>query len=145
MHRNRSRAVAGFSLLEVILATAVIASSSMVLLRLVSTGQQHQRRGERKAIGQMICQSLIDEMTIDSRLLQGVEDQRVKDYPTWTFSTKLESTEFPGIVRVQIRAAETPIELERTENDGRFDFELVRWLRSEQDEDDDEQTWEERQ
>jgi type II secretory pathway pseudopilin PulG len=101
MHRNRSRSVAGFSLLEVILATAVIASSSMVLLRLVFTGQQHQRRGERKAIGQMICQSLIDEMTIDSRLLQGVEDQRVKDYPTWTFSTKVESTDFPGIVRVQ--------------------------------------------
>ena len=34
----------------------------MVLLRLISTGEQHLTRGQRKVDGQRICQSLIDEM-----------------------------------------------------------------------------------
>lgn len=135
----------GFSLLEVILATAIVASSSMVLLRLISTGEQHQSRAERKAIGQMICQSLIDEMAIDPSLRQSIEDQRVDDFPEWTYTMTVESTEYPGLVRVRIRASKKPVYVERTRGDGRFDFELVRWMRSEHDEDNDEQTWEERQ
>ena len=133
MHRNRSQAVAGFSLLEVILATAVIASSSMVLLRLISTGQQHQQRGERRAIGQMICQSRIDEMTIYPELQQSVDQQRVSEFPDWICTIDVEPTEYVGVVRVRIRAAESRIDLDETvADDRRYDFELVRWLRSEQ-------------
>jgi Tfp pilus assembly protein PilV len=123
--------VAGFSLLEVILATSIIAASSMVLLRLISTGQEHQQRGERRAIGQMICQSLIDEMSIRPELQVSVDQQRVTEFPDWTYTIDAEPTEFQGLVRIRIRAAETPVDLERTPDDLRYDFELVRWLRSE--------------
>ncbi len=121
---------AAFSLLEVILALAIIAASAMVLLRLISTGEQHQRRGERRATGQMICQSLIDQMTINPELRQNVEDQSVAGHPQWTYTAKVEPTEFPGLVRIRIRASETPLVDRRTPDDGRFDFQLVRWLRS---------------
>lgn len=132
----------GFSLLEVILATAIIASSSMVLLRLISTGGQHQSRAERKAIGQVICQSLLDEMTIDPSLMQSVEDQRVTNFPDWTQTTLVETTEFPGLVRVRLRAAETPVDQQRTRGDGEFDFELIRWMRFAQQTDDGGDNWE---
>ncbi len=132
----------GFSLLEVILATAIIASSSMVLLRLISAGGQHQSRSERKAIGQLICQSLLDEMTIDPSLIQSVEDQLVSNFPGWTQSTLVETTEFPGLVRVRVRAAETPVERERTRDDGKFDFELIKWMRLQSQIDEGRDTWE---
>ncbi len=100
MFPSRYRRVpAGFSLLEVILATSIIAASSMVLLRLISTGEQHQRRGERRAVGQMICQSLIDQMAIDPDSVYSVDQQRVTDYPEWTYSTVVEPTEYQGLVR----------------------------------------------
>ena len=122
--------------MEVILATSIIAASSMVLLRLISTGQQHQQRGERHAIGQMICQSLIDEMTIYPELLQSADQQRVDDFPDWICTIDVEPTEFEDLLRVRIRAAETPIDSDEPMTDGRrYDFELVRWLRSEQNRD----------
>ena len=142
MRNRQSNSTAGFSLLEVILATAIIASSSMVLLRLISTGAQHQSRGERKAIGQMICQTLVAEMIVDPNLIGKVEQQRVREFPGWTYTTDVESTEYPGLVRVRIRAAETPIETERTRSDGKFDFELVRWMRSEETDLQEQQSWE---
>jgi len=121
-----------FSLLEVILATAIIAASSMVLLRLISTGTQHQRRGERRATAQMICQSLIDQMMINPELQQSVEDQAVEGHPDWKYTTQIEPTEHQGLIRVRIRAAEAPVNIQRTRNDGDYDFELVRWMRTEE-------------
>lgn len=125
-----------FSLLEVILATAIIAASSMVLLRLISTGTQHQRRGERRATGQMICQSLIDQMMINPELQQSVENQDVKGHPEWKYTTQIEPTGYQGLVRVRVRAAEAPENIQRTRNDGDYDFELVRWMRTEDGKDD---------
>lgn len=132
-HRRHRGSAAGFSLLEVILATSIIAASSMVLLRLISTGQQHQQRGERRAIGQMICQSQIDEMTIYPERQQSVDQQRVSEFPDWICTIDVEPTEYDGVVRVRIRAAEAPIDPDDPlADDRRYDFELVRWLRSEQ-------------
>jgi len=125
-----------FSLLEVILATAIIAASSMVLLRLISTGTQHQRRGERRATGQMICQSLIDQMMINPELRQSVENQAVEGHPDWKYTAQIEPTGHQGLMRVRIRAAEAPENVQRTRNDGNYDFELVRWMRIEQSTDD---------
>ena len=142
MCRGKHRRADGFSLLEVILATAIIASSSMVLLRLISAGGQHQSRAERKAIGQLICQSWLDEMTINPSLVQSVEDQLVTDFPGWTQTTLVEATEFLGLIRVRVRAAESPVELERTRDDGKFDFELIRWMRLQPQIDEGRDTWE---
>ena len=108
-HGRHLGSAAGFSLLEVILATSIIAASSMVLLRLISVGQQHQQRGERRAIGQMICQSLVDEMTIDPGLVESSEQQRLSEFPDWVCTIDVEPTEFEGLVRVRIRTSESPV------------------------------------
>jgi prepilin-type N-terminal cleavage/methylation domain-containing protein len=119
----------GFSLLEVIIATAIIAASSMVLLRLISTGGQHQQRAERRANGQLICQSLIDRMLIGTVPLEAVDEQRVADDPDWIYSTQIQPSDYPGIARVRVAAALSPVDVERTRGDGAFDYELIRWLR----------------
>lgn len=119
-----------FSLLEVILATAMIAASSMVLMRLISTGAQHQDRGTRKATAQLICQSLIDEMVIDPARRESVEDQLVPGYTGWIYSIQIEPTDFDGLIRARVQAVEVAAGQPRTTDKEDFDFELVRWLRS---------------
>ncbi len=120
----------GFSLLEVILATAIIAASSMVLLRLISTGEQHLTRGERKVTGQRICQSIIDQMIIDPELQQSVENQAVNGHPQWTYTAEVQPSDYEGLIRVRVRAAKVPRVAERTQTDGVYDFELIRWMRT---------------
>ncbi len=140
---SRFHSPQGFSLLEVILATAIIAASSMVLLRLISTGEQHLTRGQRKVDGQRICQSLIDEMIIDPDLQQSVEDQPVQGYSEWTYTAQVEPSEYEDLIRVRIRASKTPKNIERTKSDGAYDFELVRWMRTNSDQVDEDRASEE--
>lgn len=102
----------------------------MVLTRLISTGAQHQDRATRKAIGQLICQSLIDEWTVSPAQRENVEHQQVPGFPGWTYTALVEPTDFAGVVRVRIRAAELPVGSATAADPERFDFELVRWMRA---------------
>jgi prepilin-type N-terminal cleavage/methylation domain-containing protein len=136
------RARHGFSLLEVIIATAILVASSMVLLRLLSVGRQHQVRGETRTIAQIVCQTLVDQWVIDSALRRTTDMEPVPDRPDWTFSAEVEPTEITGLVRVRIRVY--PPETSETSNSESFAsvtsaepraaYQLVRWMRSPQSE-----------
>lgn len=102
----------------------------MVLLRLISTGEQHLTRGERKVTGQRICQSIIDQMIIDPELQQSVENQSVKGHSQWTYTTEVQPSDDEGLIRVRIRAAKVSQAAQRTPTDGVYDFELIRWMRT---------------
>lgn len=121
-----------FSLLEVILATAILLASSMTLLRLLSVGSKHQIRAERLANAQIICNTLIDEWLANPEIRREAIGEPIPGEPQWLYNADIETTEFPGLSRVHIAVfpeepPPTGESLKATER--RPTFELVRWMR----------------
>ena len=121
------------SLLEVIIATAILVTSSMMLLRLLSVGQQHKVRGETRANAHIVCQSLIDQWLIEPSQRREAELEPVPNYPDWAYDAELEQTEISSVVRVRIRVYPThdsqTIEAELPA-ERPLAYQLVRWMRS---------------
>ena len=61
MSRMAKRVRKAFSLLEVIIATAILAGSAMVLFSLISLGTKYGNRAEEKTIAVSQAQSVLDE------------------------------------------------------------------------------------
>jgi prepilin-type N-terminal cleavage/methylation domain-containing protein len=52
----------GFSLLEIIIATAVLAGSAMVLVSMIGVGSRYGQQAERRTLALAAASSLIDEL-----------------------------------------------------------------------------------
>lgn len=61
MSRRAMRRRTAFSLLEVIIATAILAGSAMVLLSLIGMGTKYGNRAEQRTIAITQAQSMLDE------------------------------------------------------------------------------------
>ncbi len=61
MSRKADTAHAAFSLLEVIIATAILAGSAIVLISLISLGAKYGNRAEERTIAISQAQSVLDE------------------------------------------------------------------------------------
>ena len=118
----------GFSLLEVIIATAILVASSMGLLQLLSVGQQHLVRAERRAEAHFICQTLVDECQAGSMAVERVDRERVSDAPGWTYSVDLQPTQIANLIKVRVRVWREDNSASQS-NDPPV-FELVRWVRN---------------
>ncbi len=124
----------GFSLLEVIIATAILATSTVLLLSLFATGERHSKKAETRVLAQMLCQSKLDELLADPTLLGIVDDEPLAGYDDWTYSVDWTPTDIDGLVRLRVSVSEVET-MDRLEStlaapDQRA-FELVRWTRFE--------------
>lgn len=120
----------GFSLLEVIIATAILVAASMTLLRLLSIGQQHQVRAERRATAQSLCQTLVDQQQIGIADARQVDREIFPADPEWAYSVDQQPTEFAGVVRLRVRVWENDEPDLPSNRSERPVFEIVRWMRS---------------
>ena len=131
---NPARRCDGFSLLEVIIATAILATSTVLLLGLFSTGERHSRRAETRVLAQMLCQSKLDELLADPALLAIVDGEPLAGYADWTYSVDWTPTDIDGLVRLRVSVSEVAT-MDRLESTltapDRNAFELVRWTRFE--------------
>jgi len=134
---NRSRTKMphsnGFSLLEVIIATAILVASSMVLLRLLSIGAKHQTRAERLANAQIICQTLLDQWLIEPAMRLEAQQEPVPGESGWLYDAEFEPSLVPGLIRVRIAVfseVKTVLGESKTDFQKASTFELVRWMRN---------------
>ena len=122
----------GFSLLEVILATAILSASSVMLLGLLSTGERHARQAERRVLGQMLCQSKLDEVLALPALRQNIDREPITGYPEWVCSLKETPTRLPNLSRLHVSVMWVDPARDMKLDDARNKrptFELVRLLR----------------
>jgi len=77
MNRNLShnRQPAGFSLIEVILATAILLGSVVVLSRLTGIGRSHAQKTQQHAEAQRVCETVLNEIVMGLRELSAVKMQ----------------------------------------------------------------------
>ncbi|MCA9073487.1 MAG: hypothetical protein KDA93_00535 [Planctomycetaceae bacterium] len=82
-HRRASRhSRAGFSLMEVLLATAILMGSVVVLGELASIGRKQAQRGRELAEAQQRCETLLNEVLLGLRPLTPVEQEPLLDNRT---------------------------------------------------------------
>jgi prepilin-type N-terminal cleavage/methylation domain-containing protein len=123
-----SKPRSGFSLIEMLIATAIVLVAVGVLSELASVGQRHARAAEDAATAQRICQNRLEEILCGSAPLDATADAIVTEDPEWTCSVELKPLEQyawePGIaeLRVTVAKASESTAPSRT-------FSLVRWVR----------------
>ena len=79
----------GLSLLEVIIATVVLAVSSLMLVRIIGNADRHAARAERRVMAQMVCQNKLDEILSGLIQLESSDAQPDLYYPDWQCSIKV--------------------------------------------------------
>ena len=128
--RNRSRAVRsrrrrGFSLLEVLLATALLVGSLVVLSELASIGRIHASVTEDGTTALRICRNKMNEIQAGLEPVASVRQQTVDGEPGWVYSVETDSVRGrTGLVAVRVRVRQEEGELGRP-----LEFSLVRWIR----------------
>ena len=93
--RGRRR---GFSLLEILLALAILGGSLAVLSRIVDTGISASREARDLAVARLICQSKLSQLLLDSTA--GISPLSVPMSPVESFDSQ-SSTPFYYAVDIQ--------------------------------------------
>lgn len=100
---SHGRRKAGFSLLEIIIATAILAASGVMLMSMFSTADRHARRAEKRAIAQMLCESKVDELLAAPDTILPIENDVFPQYPGWVYSVALEATTLEMFVQLDVQ------------------------------------------
>lgn len=99
---RRDPAKAGLSLLEVMIATGIMAASSMALLRLGRLGNEHALRSEALSEVVMLAQNKLHALEAGIEPLEPVEHQPFADHADWDYTLQAEPETAPGLWRVTI-------------------------------------------
>ena len=108
---NAKQTRTGFSLLEILLALAILGGSLAILSRIVETGTNAARESTELSIARMMCQSKLGEI-----MLQGTTPQSIASSPiessdsfsmtTFEYSVEVQPGSMNGLLslRVAVRA-----------------------------------------
>ncbi len=115
----------GFTLLEVILALAILAGSMAALGEVMQLAHRNATMTEAETQAQILAASLMDEFASGSRKLDVADQQTIDDKsdPPWVYSVAIENTNINELVAVHLRVEQ--------KMDARLQpasFELVRWM-----------------
>lgn len=119
----------GMSLIEIMLATAMLLSSVMVLSRMAFLAQKHAHGAEDRSLSQTYCQNIMEEIRAGARPLQNVAPERLED-DVWIYMVKVEPVDEADLtaVAVTVDRLDDPESTPPKEDEMRG-YRLVRWLR----------------
>lgn len=123
----RSQTRRGYSLLEVILATAILAGSSLMLATLISNGANLGSRAQDRCEALLVAQTLIDETLALRHGEVFQEEESFSETSRWSYRLNAEPREMTGVI--VITAEVFPMDEEGGIPDGLEEpvIRLVRW------------------
>ena len=107
-HARNRRPPSGFTLLEVLIATAVLLACMIVLTDLAHVGKSHARDAEDLAAAQLICQTRLNEMLAGAKPIRATSQEYPPELPGWILSVEVEPLKKSGLVSVRIIVKEDP-------------------------------------
>lgn len=124
-HRARAAANRGFTLLEVILALAILAGSMAAVGEVMRLADQTATQTEAETQAQILAASIMDELACGARPLDQVDQEILvgDSDPQWEYSIAVEDSSMDELVAVRV--------LVQQKLDARLTpprFELVRWM-----------------
>lgn len=113
----------GFTLLEVILALAILVGALAVLGELADQGLTNARTAASLAEAQLLCESKLAEVTAGLVPLSAVTAAPIETDPNWTYSIVVDQTLDQGLVVVRVTVAENLPPAQQP-----AEFTLSRWM-----------------
>lgn len=101
---RRSAARAGLSLLEVILAIAILGGSIAVIGELVRLGARQAEEARELTIAQLLCESKLEEIAAGVIAPEAVGDVPFDLDPRWSYSIEIGSLDNPDLLQVTVMA-----------------------------------------
>ncbi len=101
---RRSAASAGLSLLEVILAIAILGGSIAVIGELVRLGARQAEEARELTIAQLLCESKLEEIAAGVIAPEAVGDVPFDLDPRWSYSIEVGSLDNPDLLQVTVMA-----------------------------------------
>jgi type II secretion system protein I len=120
---SRRASRTGLSLLEVILALAILAGALAVLGELVSMGTRSAATARDLTRAQILCESKLAELTLGTEPVVAQQQTEFQMDPEWVYSVAVESLGQTGLVSIRVAV--------QRESEGERDaaaYSLVRWL-----------------
>ncbi len=115
----------GFTLLEVLMATAVLLGGVLVLSQIAYIGRRHAERAEMLAAAQLVCKARMNELLIGGAAIEAVDERPLPEMPGWLLSVEMEPVGESGLVVLRVTAAEEAVD---KDEEYRLSFSLVRWI-----------------
>lgn len=112
---------AGFSLLEILMATSILLASVVVLNQLVGVGHQNAIAAQDQTTAQMLCESILNEVLAGVHPLGQVDEEAFIDFPGWVYSVRVEPHQFSGLSKIEVE-----VNTDGTEKKRNQQFSMVR-------------------
>ena len=114
----------GFSLMEVLLSTALLMGCVVVLTELANVGRVHIQKAEKLAAAELICQSALNEILIGEAASETIERRPIAGSPGWLVSVYTQPLEkHPLLTELEVTVAE-----DLPEDESAVEFTLTRWM-----------------
>ncbi len=119
----------GFSLLEIILALAILAGAIAVLSEVTRLGLENTRVARDMTRAQLLCESKLAEITAGITPAESVEETPYETLdgetePDWLYSVEVNLTGEEGLLEVRVRVTKDLPPQKRP-----VEVSLVRWIR----------------
>lgn len=131
----------GFSLMEMVIATAVLAASGAALFTLVGQASQFARRAEERTVALQLAQSTLDEFLATGSESETEMEGGLESDPRWSYRIEQSDVAVPGqadaVGRDESKLKRIVVSVYRSSNQGGQSastvdsaiVRLVRWIR----------------
>lgn len=121
------RSRSGFSLLEVVLALAILTAAVAILGELIRSGLRNAQLARDLSKAELLCESTIYQIESGFLPPQPAQRAQIDQEPGWFYSIENESTGSPtqsGLLRLRVTVELNPDQQKRPTK-----FSVVRWMR----------------
>ncbi len=110
---REARRAKGLSLLEVIIATAVLAASAAVIAQMVGVAVQHASRVTELTEAHTLCHNLMNEFVAGIRPWENVTAaQSVDPWTPWEYEVKIEPLGFANLSALTVTVMQRPTSMD---------------------------------
>lgn len=124
----KRQSVRGLSLLEVIIATAILAGSGLVLFSIIGMGSKYALRAEEITYAHHFAQTVLDEWQASSSAIGTEQTGTLEEAPQWSFRIESQNLDDPGLATVTVEIFHS-LDAAGASSSEEPIYQLTRWVR----------------
>jgi len=104
-HRTRT----GLSLLEVLLAIAILGGAMIVITQLLNLGYRSAIEARMRTEAALLCDTKMAELAAGVLPLSGTSGEAIEENPNWNYSVSVENASQVGLLAVTVTVAQNNV------------------------------------